>query len=282
MKPGAMPVAWKLVGEMQMGKTLLAVMLAVAAIPASAGEVAAADAEASPRTCLVLGGGGARGAAHIGLLKVLEREHVQVDCIVGTSMGAIVGGLYAAGYKADEIEVVLTRIDWKDIFHDKPSRDTRSMRRKEDDLRWLGGIELGLHEGKIAFPRGLVQGQKLSLLLRRLLLATWETDKFDDLSIPFRAIATDIVTGEKAVFSEGDLAVAIRASMSVPGAFEPVRVDGQLLVDGGVVDNVPVDEARKLGAQRLIVSQVGTPLMGEDRLDSPVAITEEAWPGALD
>lgn len=243
------------------------------AAPATAAE--AGETTPAPRTCLVLGGGGARGAAHIGLLKVLEREHVKVDCVVGTSMGAIVGGLYSAGYRAEEIEAVLTKIDWKDIFHDKPSRDARSMRRKQDDLRWLGGIELGVHEGKIAFPRGLIQGQKLQMLLRRLLLSTWRTEKFDDLPIPFRAIATDIVSGDKVVFSEGDLAIAIRASMSVPAAFEPIRVDGRLLVDGGVVDNVPIDEARKLGAQRMIVSRVGSPLVGEDQLNSPLAITHQ-------
>lgn len=263
-----------------MGKFLSTMVLALVVVFAMASPAWAADippeaTPATPRTCLVLGGGGARGAAHIGLLKVLEREHVQVDCIVGTSMGAIVGGLYAAGYKADEIEAVLTRIDWKDIFHDKPSRDARSMRRKQEDLRWLGGVEVGVHDGKIAFPRGLVQGQKLQLLLRRLLLSTWQVENFDDLPIPFRAIATDIVTGEKVVFSEGDLAVAIRASMSVPAAFEPIRVDGRLLVDGGVVDNVPVDEARKLGAQRMIVSRVGSPLLTEDSLDSPLAITHQ-------
>lgn len=243
------------------------------AAPATAAE--AGETTPAPRTCLVLGGGGARGAAHIGLLKVLEREHVKVDCVVGTSMGAIVGGLYSAGYRAEEIEAVLTKIDWKDIFHDKPSRDARSMRRKQDDLRWLGGIELGVHEGKIAFPRGLIQGQKLQMLLRRLLLSTWRIEKFDDLPIPFRAIATDIVSGDKVVFSEGDLAIAIRASMSVPAAFEPIRVDGRLLVDGGVVDNVPIDEARKLGAQRMIVSRVGSPLVGEDQLNSPLAITHQ-------
>lgn len=228
-----------------------------------------------PRTCLVLGGGGARGAAHIGLLKVLERERIPVDCIVGTSMGAIVGGLYATGYTADEIETVLNRIDWNAVMRDKPPRNERSMRRKEDDLRLLGGVEVGLHDGKIAFPRGLIQGQKLEMLLRRLLLPAWQVRDFDALPIPFRAIATDIVSGDKVVFGDGDLALAIRASMSVPGVFAPVRVDGRLLVDGGVVDNVPIDEARKLGAQRLIVSQVGSPLMTEEQLSSPLAISHQ-------
>lgn len=235
-----------------------------------------ASAGQRPRTCLVLGGGGARGAAHIGILRVLERERVPVDCIVGTSMGAIVGGMYAAGYSADEIESILEGVDWNDVLHDRTPRKQRSMRRKQEDLRRLGGVELGFRDGKVAVPQGVIQGQRLELLLRRLMLPTWQVAHFDDLPIPFRAVAADIVTGEKVVFEKGELAMAIRASMSVPGAFAPIRVDGRLLVDGGVLDNVPIDEARKLGAQRLIVSRVGTPLADEAHLDSPLAISEQA------
>ncbi len=223
----------------------------------------------------MLGGGGARGAAHIGLLKVIERERIPVDCIVGTSMGAVVGGLYAAGYGADEIESILTRIDWNQVLRDRPPRDERSMRRKHEDLRLLGGVELGVHDGRIAIPRGIIQGQQLELLLRRLLVSTWRARDFDALPIPFRAVATDIVNGEKVVFDRGDLATAIRASMSVPAAFAPINVDGRLLVDGGVIDNVPIDEARKLGAERMIVSQVGAPLMREEQLDSPLAVSHQ-------
>lgn len=228
-----------------------------------------------PRTCLVLGGGGARGAAHIGLLRVLERERVPIDCIVGTSMGAIVGGMYAAGYDADEIETILEGIDWDDVLHDRTPREQRSVRRKDEDLRRLGGIELGLKNGKIALPQGVIQGQRLELLLRRLMLPTWQVERFDDLPIPFRAVAADIVAGEKVVFDRGELAMAIRASMSVPGAFAPIRIDDRLLVDGGVLDNVPIDEARKLGAQRMIVSRVGSPLADEEHLDSPLAISQQ-------
>ncbi|MBN8886684.1 MAG: patatin-like phospholipase family protein [Rudaea sp.] len=238
------------------------------------------DAFAQPptahaKTCLVLGGGGARGAAHIGVLKVLEREHVPVECITGTSMGAIVGGLYAAGYNATEIEVVLKSIDWKDMFNDDPPREELPMRRKEDELRFLGGIELGLRDGKIALPRGVIQGQKLQLLLRRLLLSTLQTQNFDDLPIPFRSVATDIGNGEKVVFAKGDLPMAIRASMSVPAAFAPIRYQGHLLVDGGIVDNVPIEEARKLGGTRLIVVDVGAPLLKEENLTSPIQIANQ-------
>jgi len=235
----------------------------------------ALPAFAVPKTCLVLGGGGARGAAHIGVLKVLEREHVAIDCVIGTSMGAVVGGLYAAGYKADEIESVLADIYWKDMFRDDPARAELPMRRKEDELRFLGGIELGLKDGKIALPRGVIQGQKMQLLLRRLLLSTQQTEDFDALPIPFRSVATDIGSGERVVFSDGDLATAIRASMSVPAAFAPMRHRGHLLVDGGIVDNVPIDVARAMGATRLIVVDVGEPLAREDKLDSPFAIANQ-------
>ncbi|MEL1265889.1 patatin-like phospholipase family protein [Pseudoxanthomonas putridarboris] len=256
---------------------LAAVALSVgtASSHAADGPAGAPRETARPRTCLVLGGGGARGAAHVGLLKVLERERVPVDCIVGTSMGAIVGGMYASGYSAEQIESILAHVDWGEVLHDRTPRQDRSMRRKADDLRRLGGIELGIKDGRIAFPRGVIQGQRLELLLRRLLLPTWEVRSFDDLPIPFRAVAADIVTGEKVVFDRGELAMAIRASMSVPAAFAPIRVDGRLLVDGGVVDNVPIDEARKLGAERLIVSRVGSPLFDEAHLDSPLAINEQ-------
>jgi len=254
---------------------LLAHSLSSAEALAQTSEGEAAASASRPKTCLVLGGGGARGGAHVGVLKVLERERVPIDCIVGTSMGAIVGGLYAAGYSADEIQGILDKVDWNAELRDKPPRSDRGMRRKEDDLRLLGGIELGIHEGSLAFPRGVIQGQRLELLLRKLLLPVATVHDFDALAIPFRAVATDIVKGEKVVFAEGDLAAAIRASMSVPGVFAPVKIDGRLLVDGGVLDNVPVDEARKLGAERLIVSRVGSPLRTEEGLTSPLAITEQ-------
>ena len=230
---------------------------------------------ARPRTCLVLGGGGARGAAHIGVLKVLERERVPIDCVVGTSMGAIVGGLYASGYKASRIETILKSINWADVLDDDPSRAQQSMRRKDDDLRFLGGVQIGLRKGKLALPQGLIQGQKLQLLLRRLLLSSSQTRDFDQLPIPFRAVATDIGNGEKVVFSTGDLATAIRASMSIPGAFAPITVEGRLLVDGGMVDNLPIDVAREMGAQRLIVVNVGSPLAATGDLSSPFSITNQ-------
>lgn len=229
---------------------------------------------AGPRCIgLVLGGGGARGAAHIGVLKVLERERVPICRIAGTSMGAVVGGLYASGYTPAQIEAILAAVDWKDVLDDDPPRADFPMRRKNDTLRYLLDFRFGLRDGAIQLPRGLIQGQKLLLLLRRLTLHTWRTERFDDLPIPFRAVATDIARGEPVVFEGGDLALAIRSSMSVPAAFAPLRVDGRLLVDGGIVNNVPVDVVQAMGADRLIVVDVGAPLAADADLNSPIAIT---------
>lgn len=224
---------------------------------------------------LVLGGGGARGAAHIGVIQVLEREHIPICKIAGTSMGSIVGGLYSAGYNADEMQDIVATLDWKNLLSDDPDRVEMPMRRKDADYRYLLNFEVGYKNGHIVTPAGFVQGQKLLLLLRRLLISTWNVHNFDQLPIPFRAVATDIGAGKAVVFANGDLPLAIRSSMSVPGAFAPTEVDGKLLVDGGLMDNVPVDIARDMGAQRLIVVDVGSPLAGEKELTNPVAILNQ-------
>ncbi|MBL8246351.1 MAG: patatin-like phospholipase family protein [Rhodanobacteraceae bacterium] len=227
----------------------------------------------TPCVGLVLGGGGARGAAHIGVLKVLERERIPVCRIAGTSMGAIVGGLYASGLDASEIESILLAIDWNDVFRDEPARIDFPMRRKNDTLRYLLDFKIGVGADGIRLPAGVIQGQKLLTLLRLLTLHAWRIDDFDQLPIPLRVIATDIGRGEAVVFGEGDLGLAIRASMSVPAAFAPIQVDGKLLVDGGLADNVPVEVARAMGAERLVVVDVSAPLAEADTLNSPVSIS---------
>lgn len=231
----------------------------------------------APPSCvgLVLGGGGARGSAHIGVLKVLERERIPVCRVAGTSMGSIVGGLYAAGYTPAEMEDLIRTIDWADMFVDDPPRPGQPMRRKDADFRYLLDLEIGYVDGRVVLPVGIVQGQKLLMLMRRLTISTWDVQNFDQLPIPFRAVAADIVTGEKVVFDRGDLALAIRSSMSVPGAFAPVRVDDRLLVDGGMVDNVPVDVVRDMGAHRLVVIDVGSPLHKEESLTNPLVIMDQ-------
>lgn len=251
---------------------LLLTALFAFACPALAEPVAVPD-HARPRVGLVLGGGGARGAAHIGVLQVLERERIPVHAIAGTSMGAIVGGLYATGYDAEAIARILAGIDWADALRDEPPRLMRPMRAKEEDLRLLLNTRIGFRDGRIAFPQGFIQGQRLMQLLRRLLLPAWNVEHFDQLAVPFRCVSTDIASGEAVVFDHGDLALAVRASMSVPGAFSPVHIDGRLLVDGGLADNIPAAIARDMGAQRLIVVDVGSPLADADSLTSPFAIS---------
>ena len=258
------------------GKTAAMAMMVAVLLGISLPGIAATPAAADPDCVgLVLGGGGARGIAHIGVLKVLERERIPVCAISGTSMGAIVGGLYASGYDAAELEKIVGAIDWADMFTDDPPRADLPMERKDEDFRHLLDLEIGYRDGRLGFPVGLVRGQKLMLLLRRLTLSTWRDENFDALPIPFRAVSADIVTGNKVVFSDGDLALAIRASMSVPGAFAPVKVGQQLLVDGGMAENVPIDEMRAMGMQPMIVVDVGSRLLGEDELTNPAVILDQ-------
>jgi len=228
-----------------------------------------------PRVGLVLGGGGARGAAHIGVLKELERMQIPVDAIAGTSMGAIVGGLYAMGMDADELEYLVGSLDWAGALTDKPDREDLSFRRKQDDSQVPIDFELGVRGTELVLPRGVIQGQELDLLLRELTLSVSHIDDFDQLPIPFRAIASDIETGDLRVISGGDLAESIRASMSVPGVFAPVRIGDYLLVDGGLVGNLPVDIMQTMGVDVIIAVDVEFPLYSPEELGSALAISEQ-------
>ncbi|NNC65047.1 MAG: patatin-like phospholipase family protein, partial [Gammaproteobacteria bacterium] len=228
-----------------------------------------------PKVGLVLGGGGARGAAHIGVLRELERMRIPVDAIAGTSMGAIVGGLYATGMSAAELEELVSSLDWAAALTDEPNRRDMSFRRKQDDAQVPIDFELGIRDNSIVVPKGVIQGQELDLLLRKLTLGVSHIDDFDSLPVPFRAIASDIEKGEAFVMERGDLAQSIRASMSVPAVFAPVRIDGRLLVDGGLVRNLPVDVMQAMDVDVIIAVDVEFPLYGPDELDSAVAITEQ-------
>jgi NTE family protein len=229
--------------------------------------------DARPRIGLVLGGGGARGAAHIGVLRELERLRVPVHAIAGTSMGAIVGGLYAAGMTPQELEELIADLDWAEVFQDAPRREDLSYRRKQDDVDFPVDFELGLNRGRLQLPMGLIQGQKLSPLLRELTLDVAHISNFDALPTPFRAVASDIETGESVVLSEGDLTLAMRASMSAPGIFAPVIVDGRMLVDGGLVGNLPIETIKEMDVDVVIAVDVEFPLYTRDQLDSAVGIT---------
>ena len=220
-----------------------------------------------PRICLVLSGGGARGAAHVGVLKVLEEYRVPVHCIAGTSMGSLVGTAYATGTSIDEIEQTLQGISTELLFKEDPPRREQTMRRKQDDYTILSTPEVGLQNGQVKLGKGLVTGVQLETVLRQLSKAKGY-HQFDQLPIPFRAVATDLVTGKAVIFSEGELANVMRASMSVPGAVAPAEFNGMLLVDGMLTSNLPVQTAREMGADVIIAVNVGTPLLKREELNS--------------
>lgn len=221
-----------------------------------------------PKIGLVLSGGGARGAAHLGVLKVLEENRIPIDAIAGTSFGALVGGLYASGYSADELTDILENLDWQKALSSEAPRKDRSFRRKQDDDGFLIRFRVGVKDGKLKLPSGLVNPNNLRLLLRELSASAADVRDFDDLAIPFRAVATNLETGAAVVLGEGDLASAMVASMAVPALFPPVSLDGKLLVDGGVANNVPIDVARAMGVDIVIVVDISTPLKKRDELSS--------------
>ncbi|HMF09350.1 MAG TPA: patatin-like phospholipase family protein [Thermoanaerobaculia bacterium] len=231
-------------------------------------------AQTPARPChigLALGGGGARGASHIGVLKVLEDLRIPIDCIAGTSMGSVVGGLYAAGYGPEELQKIVGSIDWEHIFSDAPPRKKRSFRRKEDDFLYALGLEMGI-KGGLTVPSGLVAGRKLGFVLQSTALPAAGIHDFDQLPIPFRAVAADVQTGEAVVLGKGNLATAIRASMAIPVVFTPVELDGRLLIDGGNAQNLPVQTARAMGADVVIAVDVGS--SGEIPKDKPKTATD--------
>lgn len=228
-----------------------------------------------PRIGLVLGGGGARGFAHVSVIKELERLQIPVDCIAGTSAGALVGGFYASGMSAAEIETLVTTIDWRNALKDSLTRPERSFRRKRDDDLSLIAAKPGLSRSGVKLASGLLTGESIQLLLERVTLPVAKIEDFNQLPIPFRAVATDINTGEAVVIDHGNLGEAMRASMSIPGMFRPVRLDNHLLVDGGIANQLPVDVMQAMGADIIIAVDVGTPLATLDEGASVLAFAEQ-------
>ena len=228
-----------------------------------------------PRIGLVLGGGGARGFAHISVIKELERKKIPIDCIAGTSMGALIGGLYASGMSIEDIEKMVVELNWADTFDDSLDRPERSFRRKRDDDLSLLNAKPGIDMSGIKITSGLLAGETIMLLLERLSNEASRSGNFDQLVIPFRAVATDINTGKAAVLKSGNLSIAMRASMSIPGVLRPVKIGNQLLVDGGIVNQVPVDVARGMGADIVIVVDVGTPLSTLDENASILTFADQ-------
>ena len=239
-----------------------------------AGPVAEIERE---RVGLVLSGGAARGLAHIGVLKALEEQGVAIDAIAGTSMGAVVGGLYAAGYSIAELEKLATELNWQQALSDAPPRTDVPFRRKQDDRDYLVKQKLSFRDdGTLGLPLGVLQGQNLALLLEKLFARAGAVEDFDQLPIPFRAVAADIATGETVVFAQGHLALAVRASMSIPAILTPVEVDGRMLVDGGISNNIPVDIAKQMGVDRVIVVDIGSPLAATESLHTVFDILNQS------
>ena len=242
--------------------------------------VQAADAEFSdnsrPRIGLVLGGGGAKGAAHIGVLRVLDELRIPISCVTGTSMGALVGGTFASGLPPEEIESTTTGIDWSKTVGGSELRDHMPIERKLAGSTYTNQLELGIKDGKIVLPGGLLKTQDIEDVIRNLINDARFQRDFDKLPIPFRAVATDMVKGEMVVMGSGDLSVAMRASMAVPGAFSPVIIGDQVLADGGQVRNLPVDIARDLCADVVIAVWLTTPAVKAEDLKSALSLVSRS------
>lgn len=228
-----------------------------------------------PLVGLVLSGGGAKGLAHLGVIKVLEEMQIPVDIIVGTSAGASVGGVYAMGMPLSEIEERFHAMDWNLGLQDEGSRSSASFRRKQDDYDFASDLVLGVGAEGVKFRKGLIQGQQLMLILTELTEQAEHVENFDQYPIRFRAIASDIETGEAVAIDNGSLALAFRASMSVPGAFPPVEYEGHLLVDGGMTANLPVDFARELGAEVIIAVDISSLLLKGDEVNTITGVIEQ-------
>jgi NTE family protein len=208
-------------------------------------------AKPRPKIGVALEGGGAMGLAHIGVLKWFEEHHIPVDYVAGTSMGGLVGGFYATGMNPDEMKTLIEGLDWRKILGDHTPYEDLSFRRKEDQRAYPNSLIFGLRNG-LSLPAGLNAGQQIGLLIDRVTLPYGEVPSFDALPVPFRCVATDLVSGKPYVFREGSLAVALRSTMSIPGAFSPVHEGKAVFVDGGLLNNLPTDVVRQMGAEIVI------------------------------
>ncbi|MET3131823.1 NTE family protein [Oxalobacteraceae bacterium GrIS 1.11] len=230
---------------------------------------------ARARIALVLSGGGARGLAHIGVLHVLRDMRVPIDMVVGTSMGGVVGGAYAAGVSVAELEQMARETNWDRVIADRPARDDLAFRRREEDVILPSRIEFGLNLNGLTLPPSAAGNGALETTLDRLLPPAMRDRSVSRLPLPFRSVASDLISGELVDLVDTPLFLTVRASLAVPGVFAPVRVDGRLVVDGGLVRNLPVDMARAMGADIVIAVNVGTPLAPEKDLGSAVGVAQQ-------
>lgn len=254
-----------------------AVLLLTAGYPVNASESATQSSgiPARPQIGLALSGGGARGGAHVGVIRALEDHQVPIDMIAGTSMGAFIGALYASGKSANEIEDIVEQVNWSEVFRPDSPRDELSFRRKLQEDGFLVRYRLGVEDGRIVFPKGIVPGYRLYLTLQNLFRPSPGLQAFDDLPIPFRAVAADLENGEEVILERGDLATAVYISMAVPGLMPPVDFGGRILVDGGLANNIPVSVVRAMGADIVIAVDVGSPFRGRGELDSLISVLDQ-------
>lgn len=246
-----------------MSRPFAAVLLLLVSFPLAAQDKPAGPS-ARPKIGVALEGGGALGLAHIGVLQWFEDHHIPIDYVAGTSMGGLVGGFYATGKSPKELKEIVEAQNWDIIIGGNAPYQDLSFRRKEDYRAYPNKIVLGLKHG-LALPAGLNAGHQINLLIDHQTLAYASLESFDDLPIPFRCVATDLVSGKEEVFGAGDLAKALRATMSIPGIFSPVEDQGKVYVDGGLVGNLPTDVVRKMGADVVIAVHLETaPAKPED------------------
>ena len=210
-----------------------------------------------PKVGLVLEGGGALGLAHIGVIEWLEEHRIPVNYVAGTSMGGLVGGIYATGYSAAEVKELVETIHWDQVLQGQTPYKDLSFRRKQDAVEYPNHLEFGLRKG-LQFPEGFNSGQDVVMILDRIALPYSEVKDFNDLPIPFACVATDLVSSQAFVFRQGSLSLALRSTMSLPGVFSPVRWEGHIFADGGLMDNLPVDVAQSMGADLTLAVHLET------------------------
>jgi len=233
------------------------------------------SAQLKPKIGLVLSGGGAKGAAHIGVLKVIEQYNIPIDYVVGTSIGAYVGGLYALGYSANDIEKIMLNLPWDDSFSDFIPRQLLSFKNKELRDQYNISLRLGFSNGEFKSPSGFLLGQSAGNLMKLSTDVVPQFDSFDNLAIPYRAVASDLATAKVFVINKGSITKAMRASAAVPGVVEPVEIDGRLLVDGGIANNMPIDVVKAMGANVVIAVDIGSPLLSKKNINNTLDVFDQ-------